>query len=67
VPALGDLGAQLTLQPLGLALALGLTADLALAAGHRVDAGVDDDLVAVAAPPGSFLLALRSVADRKNR
>jgi hypothetical protein len=51
VPALGDLGAQLALQPLGLALALGLAADLALAAGHRVDAGVDDDLVAVAAPP----------------
>jgi hypothetical protein len=39
------------LQALGLALALDLPGDLALVAGDRVDAGVDDHLIAAAAGP----------------
>jgi hypothetical protein len=50
VPTLGNLGAELSLFPLGLALAAGhLARDVPLLAGDRIDAGVDDDLPAAAA------------------
>jgi hypothetical protein len=51
VAAVGDLGTQLCLQALGLALALDLSGDLALPTGDRVNAGVDDHLIAAAAGP----------------
>jgi hypothetical protein len=50
VPARKHLGLEPGLDPLGLlAAALDLPADLPLTPGHRVNAGVDDHLPAVAA------------------
>jgi hypothetical protein len=67
VAAVGDLGAQLGLQALGLALALDLSGDLALPTGDRVDAGVDDHLVAAAAGPDRHACSLVRCGILENR
>jgi hypothetical protein len=63
VPARHDLGLEPGLDALGLLVAaLDLAADLPLATRHRIDAGVDDHLEAVAAGT-DHRLASRSVND----
>jgi hypothetical protein len=67
VAAVGDLGAQLGLQALGLALALDLSGDLALPTGDRVDAGVDDHLIAATAGPDRHTCSLVRCGILENR
>jgi hypothetical protein len=62
VPAVGDLGGEASPRAARPRACPYLAADLPLVADHRVDAGVDDDLVAVAAPPHHACFALRSVS-----
>jgi hypothetical protein len=65
--AVGDLGTEPGLQPLGLALALDLSGDLALAAGDGVNAGVDDHLIAAAAGPDRHAYSLGRCGILENR
>jgi len=67
MPAGGHLRAQLGLQPLGFALALDLPGDLPLAAGHGVDAGVDDHLIAATAGPDRHACSLGRCGNLENR
>jgi hypothetical protein len=67
VAAVGDLGAQPSLQALGFTFALDLSGDLALAAGDRVNARIDDHLIATATGPDRHACSLGRCGILENR